>query len=97
VGENVYSDFSSSGLTYVGGVLKHKGHRVASTTAADGLRNFIKFLTQFPNVILIGHNIQNFDIPFLLHQLRRHNLLKDFENAVQGCIDTLKLARNVIP
>jgi hypothetical protein len=23
--------------------------------------------------------------------------LKDFENAVQGCIDTLKLARNIIP
>jgi hypothetical protein len=51
VNENIYSDSSSSGLTYVGGVLKHKGHRVTSTTASDGLRNIIKFLTQFPNII----------------------------------------------
>ena len=48
---------------------------------------------------MIGHNvnIQSFDIPVLLHQLDRHNVLKDFEGSVEGFIDTLKLVRNVIP
>ena len=89
--------FLSSGLTYVGGVLKHNGQSVESTTAADGLHSFIQFLSRFPHAILIWHNIQSFDIPVLLHQLDRHNLLKDFEGSVEGFIDTLKLVRNAIP
>lgn len=92
-----YSDFLSSGITNVEGVPRHNGRSVESTTAADGLHSFIQYMSCFPHAILIGHTIQSFDIPYLLHQLDRHNLLKNFEGSVEGFIDTLKLVRNVIP
>ncbi|XP_062566154.1 uncharacterized protein LOC134228511 [Saccostrea cucullata] len=87
----------ATGLTYVGGILKHNGKAVQSTSASEGLQDFLRFLSRFPDSILIGHNIQNFDLPVLLHQLTKYNLMKDFEGTVSGYIDTLKLSRKVIP
>lgn len=89
--------FFKTGLTYIGGVLKHNGKAVDSTSASDGLQRFLQFLSQFPDSILIGHNIQNFDLPVLIHQLSKHNLLKEFETAVSGYLDTSKLSRKAFP
>lgn len=79
------------------GVLKHKGKAVESLPASDGLQRFLQFLSQFPDSILLGHNIQNFDLPVLIHQLSKYNLLKAFETAVTGYLDTLKLSRKAFP
>lgn len=87
----------ATGLTYIGGVLKHKGKAVESLPASDGLQRFLQFLSQFPDSILLGHNIQNFDLPVLIHQLSKYNLLKAFETAVTGYLDTLKLSRKAFP
>lgn len=87
----------ATGLTYIGGVLKHKGKAVESLQASDGLQRFLQFLSQFPDSILLGHNIQNFDLPVLIHQLSKYNLLKAFETAVTGYLDTLKLSRKAFP
>lgn len=89
--------FIKTGLTYIGGVLKHKGKAVESLPASDGLQRFLQFLSQFPDSILLGHNIQNFDLPVLIHQLSKYKLLKAFETAVTGYLDTLKLSRKAFP
>ncbi|XP_033759536.1 LOW QUALITY PROTEIN: uncharacterized protein LOC117341782 [Pecten maximus] len=64
----------ATGLTYIGGTLKHNGHVVQTTTQKAGLENFLKFLNKFTDPILIGHNIQNFDIPILINQLKKSSL-----------------------
>eukprot|EP00105_Crassostrea_gigas_P034983 XP_019919131.1 PREDICTED: uncharacterized protein LOC105318905 [Crassostrea gigas] len=71
-------------LTYIGSVLKHKGKSVESLPASDGLQRFLQFLSQFPDTILLGHNIQNFDLPVLIHQLFKYNLLKALQ-AAESC------------
>lgn len=84
---------AATGLTYVGGVLKHKGQAVSCVNPQDGLSQFITFIKKFSNPILVGHNIQSFDLPVLINQLSRYNLYTDFQETVYGFIDTLKVAK----
>lgn len=51
------------------------------------------FYQKFSNPILVGHNIQSFDLPVLINQLSRYNLYTDFQETVYGFIDTLKVAK----
>lgn len=84
---------AATGLTYVGGVLKHKGQAVSCVNPQDGLSQFITFIKTFSNPILVGHNIQSFDLPVLINQLSRYNLYTDFQETVYGFIDTFKVAK----
>lgn len=82
---------ASTDLTYryVGGVLKHKGQAVSCVNPQDGLSQFITYIKKFSNPILVGHNIQSFDLPVLINQLSRYNLYTNFQETVYGFIDTL--------
>ena len=88
---------AATGLTFIGGVLKLNGDPVETTSVAEGLHLFLEFVSQHPNSVMIGHNIQSFDIPILINQLSKHNMMKKFQSSVCGFIDTLKLSRRVYP
>lgn len=79
----------AAGLTYTGGVLKLNDGAVDSTTIADSLHKFLDFVLMFPNAVLIDHNIQSFDVPVLIHQLSKYNLVQRFNSSVIGFLDTL--------
>ncbi|XP_062591571.1 uncharacterized protein LOC134253076 [Saccostrea cucullata] len=80
-------------LTYIGGVLKHKGQTVTSVPPEDGLRYFLEFLKKFFKPILVGHNVQNFDVPVLVNQLAKYGLLEHFKENVSGFLDRMELAK----
>ena len=82
-------------LTFVGGTLKHQGNPVDAVTAPEGLRKFSDFVNSFNKPILIGHNIQVYDLPILMTQMSIHNVLDEFKPKVGGFIDTLKLAKKI--
>lgn len=88
---------AATGLTYYGGVLKLKGEAVDSVTIAEGLKQFVDFVSSFPRAVLIGHNIQSFDVPVLIHNLSKHKLLERFEECIYGFVDTLKLSKRIYP
>lgn len=88
---------AATGLTYYGGVLKLKGEAVDSLTILEGLEQFIAFVSSFPKAVLIGHNIISFDIPVLMHNLFKHNLLEKFQDVIFGFVDTLKLSKRIYP
>ncbi|MFA5954317.1 MAG: 3'-5' exonuclease [Patescibacteria group bacterium] len=54
--------------------------------AASVFQDFAKFVEQG---ILVGHNIRNFDFPFLEHHFSRHGLVME----ALDLVDTLELAR----
>lgn len=84
---------AATGLTYIGGVLKHKGQAVSCVNPQEGLSQFITFIKKFSNPILVGHNIQSFDSPVLINQLPRYNSYTDFQETVYVFIATLKVAK----
>ena len=87
---------AATGLTCVEWVLKCKGQILPTVSPKDGLCNFLDILkTKFEKPILIGHNVQNYDIPVLVNQLAKYGLLEQFRNSVSGFIDTLKLAKKI--
>lgn len=49
---------TATGLTYVGGVLKHKGQAVSCVDPQVGLSQLITFINKFSNPILVGQKIQ---------------------------------------
>lgn len=55
-----------TGLTYENGILKRLGQPLVSVSADEGLKQFIMFLASSYKPFLIGHNIQNFDVPILI-------------------------------
>lgn len=83
---------AATGLTYVGGVLKHKGQAVSYVNPQEGLSQFITFIKKCFNQSLVGHNIQSVDLPVLINQLSRYNLYTDFQETVYGFIHILKVA-----
>ncbi|XP_056006937.1 DNA polymerase III PolC-type-like [Ostrea edulis] len=85
---------SATGLTFVGGVLKHNGRVVEHEEPFEGLQQFVEFVkTVDCKPVLVGHNIQNFDLPILIIQLVKYELFDSFASSVSGFIDTLKVAK----
>ncbi|XP_069135615.1 uncharacterized protein [Argopecten irradians] len=85
----------ATGLTYVGGILKHNGQIVQTTDIKAGLEQFVEYLQKYKDPILIGHNIQNFDVPILINQLNKYDLISKLNTSASGFIDTLKLAKRI--
>ena len=55
---------AATGLTYVGEVMKHYDRVVEHTDPFEGLRQFLEFVKSVGSYpILVGHNIQSFDLP----------------------------------
>ncbi|XP_062617800.1 uncharacterized protein LOC134279410 isoform X2 [Saccostrea cucullata] len=86
----------ATGLTYEGGVLKHHGQPLDAVEPARGLEQFVNFVRSLSKPFVIGHNIQNFDIPVLMFHLQKCNLMHVFQDSVSGFIDTYRLSKKVI-
>ena len=88
---------AATGLTYVGGVMKHYDKVVEHTDPSEGLQQFLEFVKSVGcNPILVGHNIQSFDLPILMNQLVKYRLFDSFAGTVFGFIDTLKVSKMYI-
>ncbi|KAK3090923.1 hypothetical protein FSP39_015740 [Pinctada imbricata] len=85
-----------TGITYIGKVMKHNNEIVQCIEPRDAYILFLDFLESFERKpILVGHNIQVFDLPVLMNQLVKFDMLDRFKESVLGFIDTLKLSKKV--
>ncbi|XP_071145276.1 uncharacterized protein [Mytilus edulis] len=73
-----------------------RGQKVEPVTLQKALLDFISFIKEFNNPILIGHNICNFDIPIISEKLKECKLFTSFSTIVKGFIDTLKVAKKYV-
>lgn len=64
-----------TGLAYENGILKRLGQPLMSVSADEGLKQFVMFLASSSKPFFIGHNIQNFDVPILIHNLYNKNII----------------------
>ena len=55
---------------------------------------FFIFYLKSPKTILIGHNVQNYDIPVSV-KLTKYDSVEQFRNGVSGFIDTLEPAKKI--
>ena len=55
---------------------------------------FSLFFLKSPKPILIGHNVQNYDIPVSV-KLTKYDSVEQFRNGVSGFIDTLEPAKKI--
>jgi DNA polymerase III alpha subunit (gram-positive type) len=74
-----------------------KGKEVHSVSIHQALLDLIEYLKSKNQPILVGHNIKSFDIPILSRLITEFGLLPTFLNLISACIDTLKLAKKVVP
>jgi len=78
----------------VGDTMFVHGKEDQAVPVRNALEQFIAFLKQCQQnspVLLVGHNIKNFDSKILIHALTNCELLSDLENATVGFLDTLNL------
>lgn len=71
--------------------MKHNWTVVESSDPEAGLQDFINSFESKP--IVLGHNIQPYDIPVLMHQLTKLRLYDDFKISISGVNDTLKVSK----
>lgn len=90
---------SITGLTYSfeNNQMYHHGEPVESKEPYDALVSFTEYLQSRNKPILVGHNIQSYDVPILSSALREHGLLTTMVESVYGCMDTLSLAKRTVP
>ena len=62
-------------------------------TLATALTDFLEFLESFNCPIIVGHNVENFDVPVLYNSLQQLNMVSAFKVAISGFVDTLKAAK----
>ncbi|CAG2250117.1 unnamed protein product [Mytilus edulis] len=88
-----------TGITYSHGTNKMyvRGQIVEPVSLHKALLDFIHFLKEQNQPIILGHNICNFDIPVIVNKLKEYNLFSTFCKTVKGFIDTMKVARKYIP
>lgn len=80
-------------LTFDGNNLCYKGEAVPAVPPFEALIAFLNFLDSFNHPIIVGHNIQSFDLPILRHHLESSNLLERFSGNITGFLDTLKISK----
>ncbi|XP_052071133.1 uncharacterized protein LOC127709568 [Mytilus californianus] len=88
-----------TGITFSHGTNKMyvRGDIVEPVTLHKALLDFIHFLKEQNQSIILGHNICNFDISVIVNKLKECNLFSTFCETVKGFIDTMKVARKYIP
>ena len=77
-------------LLLVNGALCLDGNPV-ETMGPKGLHQFIGFMKDIENPVLVGHNIETFDLMFLYHHLNKYDQCDEFAKAVVGFVDTQSL------
>ena len=86
-----------TGLTVKNSILYHKGQPVNWVTLQEACQGLLEFVQSKSKPLLVGHNIENFDVPVLYNALCKVNLADKFSKAVVGCIDTLRVAKQGFP
>ncbi|XP_033725279.1 uncharacterized protein LOC117315241 [Pecten maximus] len=71
------------------------GKEVQGKCIRTALLDFIDFLKEKDQPILVGHNIASFDVPILSRLLKEFGLHREFVRIVPAYIDTLKVAGKV--
>lgn len=82
-------------LTFDGNNLCYKGEAVPAVPPCEALIAFLNFLDSFNHPIIVGHNIQSFDLPILRHHLGSSNLLERFSGNITGVLNTLKISKKI--
>ena len=77
--------------------LRHKGIPVGTVQCADAMLQFITFLEDIPNPVLLGHNIRGFDLRFLYVKLKKCGLWEKFTSIVRRFVDTLEVFKKEYP
>lgn len=108
-GERLFNDYTvpvreiSNGATNITGFtvcdsrLCRDGVPVPTIPLRDLLIQFLTYLAQFHNPILVAHNARCFDAPVLMRVLAENGLQQDFKQIVHGFLDTLPLSREIYP
>ena len=89
-----------TGFKVTDGVLYKQGKAVTTVSLKHCLDQFIKWLSQTPEVpVLVGHNCFSFDAPLLCASLHDEGLFDQFCEVVEsgGFADSLNMARDVYP
>ena len=77
--------------------LHYKGIPVETVKCSDALLQFITFLEDIPNPVLVGHNIKGFDLRFLYVKLKECGLWDKFTSIVPRFVDTLTVFKKGYP
>ena len=88
-----------TGITSRDGVLYHNAKPVAAFSlheALTGFLNFVQEATGDNKYIIVGHNIERFDLPILHRVLKEFGMLSEFSHCLSGCMDTLTIARTIV-
>ncbi|XP_078277374.1 protein PML-like [Rhinoraja longicauda] len=89
--------FAITGFQVLDGVLYLRGEPVQASSLQDTLEAFLHFLQSLATPLIIGHNIWKFDAPILLRVLQVLSMKEQFDSCITGFLDTLLLARAIIP
>ncbi|GCC34945.1 hypothetical protein chiPu_0013422 [Chiloscyllium punctatum] len=86
-----------TGIQVIDGILYLRGKSQTTCSLQDAMTAFLKFLQSLDRPLLIGHNIWRFDSPVILRAWKRLSMKDQFAGCVTGFLDTLWLAKEVIP
>lgn len=86
-----------TGFAVYGSRLYRYGDPVPTIPLRDLLIQFLTYLAQFRNPILVAHNANGFDAPVLMRVLAENGLQHDFKQKVHGFLDTLQLSKHIYP
>lgn len=85
-------------MKFKNGILLYNDVAVAAISVFEALFLFRDFLASFGEPVYIaGHNIYRYDTVILTRILAEQGLLKEVMLLVAGCLDTLDIAKSVIP
>uniref|UniRef100_UPI00398E765D protein PML-like n=1 Tax=Pristiophorus japonicus TaxID=55135 RepID=UPI00398E765D len=86
-----------NGLQVMDGVLYLREVPQPTCSLADAMAAFLQFLQSLDRPRLAGHNIWSFDSPIIVSAWEEVSLKDQFARCVTGFLDTLWLARAVVP
>lgn len=73
------------------------GREVDAVNIISGLTEFVEWIKNFSNVILVAHNGRKFDFPVLMSTLRCLNMTDTLLPVVSGFIDSLSVFKKAFP
>lgn len=86
-----------TGFSMMNGCLHLHGHAVNTVTIQEALLDLLELAKSCGRCILIGHNIRTYDIPILYRVLHENKMVSAMQAVTRGCVDTLQVARKVLP
>ncbi|XP_036400158.1 protein PML-like [Megalops cyprinoides] len=85
-----------TGFTVRDQTLLLRGRPVETVPLRQALTSFIAFLCSVHRPLLAAHNAKRFDCPVLARVLREFSLEEEFQQAVDGFLDTFLLSKDLL-